>query len=116
MQWEKSTLSLQPLLDPSFLLQTWLDILCANVRLPVHDHLLCRVVNFDTRVCRKCTTHETGDEAHVLLRCPSTHCIRESFASTLTWYTDFKFMVRQNVKPAFAQFAVAAVQHYLLAP
>ena len=96
--------------------QTWIDFLCANVKLPVHDYMLCRAGNFDTRMCRKCRVQEPGDEAHVLLRCPATHCVRTTFAPRLIWVTNLKFLVELNIKPVFAQFAVAAVEQYLHSP
>jgi hypothetical protein len=41
--------------------------------------------NFSMRICRKCNSGEVANELHVLLRCPSTASVRDTFRSRLCW-------------------------------
>lgn len=92
--------------------QIWIDFICANAALPAHDYALCRAGQHDTRLCTKCDMHEPGDEAHVLLRCPTTQFARNTYTDKLIWTTNFRFFVQLNVQPDFAHFVVTALKHY----
>jgi hypothetical protein len=71
---------------PEKVRQSWIKFVSCNAEVPSQSLVWGdNAVDFAMRICRKCNSGEVANELHVLLHCPATASVRDTFRSRLCW-------------------------------